>query len=125
MSAARRSRSRPAEHGRLERRAAAQHRAPEGRATLKALAAHCPSRMALASALRGSIGGIGVDHPEERRNARVEQAAPFLLQQRQELVRLLVAHDELHFHRERAGELEEVTLVQDMMAAEAGHGTKG
>src|SRR2546421_601803 len=110
VSAAGRSRSRSPDPGRLERRAVAQHRAPEASATLS---------------LHRRIGGIGVDHPEERRNARVEQADLFLLQQRQELVRLLVAHDELHLHGEGAGELEEVTLVQHMVAAEAGHGAKG
>src|SRR2546430_4339303 len=87
-----------------------KHRASAGSATLS---------------LHRRVGGIGVDHPEQRRNARIEQADLFRLQQRQELSRLLVGDDELHFHRERAGELEEVTLVQHVVAAEAGHGTKG
>jgi hypothetical protein len=55
----------------------------------------------------------------------IEEPHRVLLHMREEPLRLVLGDDELHFHRERAGELEEVTLVQHMMAAEAGHGTKG
>src|SRR6185437_12106758 len=71
-----------------------------------------------------SIARIRVDNTKAGRDLRVEQ--PYLLSRQtlQQLARLLLRNDELDLDGERAGELEEVGFVQQMMAPEAGHRAK-
>src|SRR5579864_8006514 len=77
------------------------------------------------SSVRGRrVGSIRVQDPEGCRNARIEEAHRILTQVREEPLRLLLGHQKLNFDGERAGELEEVILVQHVVAAEPRHGTK-
>src|SRR5207248_10877115 len=62
---------------------------------------------------------------ETRRNLCVEQPNPVPMQERKEILRLLIGDKEFDFHGKGAGKLEEVTFVQDVMPSEAGHGLEG
>ena len=73
---------------------------------------------------RRIIGAVRVDHPEQRRHARVEEPDALLVQEREQLLRLLIGDDELHLDREGAGEFKEGALVQHVVAPEAGHGAE-
>src|SRR5437016_10446211 len=71
------------------------------------------------------IGRVGVDHVKMRGELRVEQSNLLPLQQLQQLAGLWVRDEELDLHGKRAGELEETTLVQDMVPPESGHRPEG
>src|SRR5438876_7835840 len=85
------------------------------------LAAASDSADASAGRSDRRIGRVGVDHVEMCGELRVEQSNLLPLQQFQQLTGLLVRDDELDLHGERAGELEETTLVQHMVPPESGH----
>jgi len=71
------------------------------------------------------IGAVRIDDAETRRNLCVEQPNPVPMQERKEILRLLIGDKEFDFHCKGAGKLEEVTFVQDVMPSEAGHSLEG
>src|SRR5215468_9740708 len=82
-----------------------------------AMRASCPRSLDARSA-------IALDGAEFRRNAGVEDADPLFAQQREQLLGLLVGDDELDLDGGIGRQLEEVLLVQDTVAAEAGNRAK-
>jgi hypothetical protein len=62
---------------------------------------------------------------EHLANPGVEETHVFALDEREQILALLVRDDELHFEGERTGELEKMRLVQLVMTSEAGDRAKG
>src|SRR4029077_14066402 len=73
---------------------------------------------------RGRNTRRGIDDSEGRRDTGVEHAQTSGLHALQQLLGFSLGHDELDLHGKRTGQLEECALVQQVVAAESGHGTE-
>ena len=62
-----------------------------------------------------------MEDPKHCWNPGVEQAHLVLMKEREEILRFLIRDDEFNFYRQCPRELEELALVQHVVATEPGH----
>src|SRR5579859_2302566 len=65
-----------------------------------------------------------IDHAEARRDLRVEERDPFSVNQIEQLLRLVIRHDEFDFNDGRSAELQWLGFGELVVASEPLHGPK-